>query len=275
MKSPPLVFLVTGCSTGIGRATAALAAERGHRVFAGARRLESLDGLPGNVERLSLDVTRRETIDFAVKEIVSQAGRIDVLVNNAGYGQMGTVEDVPLEKWKAEYEVNVFGLVAMTQAVLPLMRKQKSGTIVNIGSIAGLISYPFGGAYCSSKFAVEAISDALRLEVERFGIRVVLIEAGPITTRFNDRVEQEVDSLVRNAASGYHAEYERAFARFRKESTAGALPAGEVARVVLKAVSKRRPRARYLVTIPARLGAIGKRFLPGSLIDSLMRGKFR
>ena len=275
MKKPPLVFLSTGCSSGIGRAIAAMAAEEGHRVFAGARRPESLDGLPEGVERLALDVTDRGAIDRAVETIRAKAGRLDVLVNNAGYGQMGTVEDIPLEKWKAEFEVNVFGLIAMTQAVLPMMRKQRSGSIVNIGSIAGLISYPFGAAYCSSKFAVEAISDALRLEVERFGIRVVLIEPGPISTQFNDRVEREVDPLVHDDASAYHSQYERAFVRFRKESTVGALPASAVARVVLDAVTGKRPRARYLVTTPARLGAIAKRFLPGRVLDGVMRMKFR
>jgi NAD(P)-dependent dehydrogenase (short-subunit alcohol dehydrogenase family) len=206
---------------------------------------------------------------------VARAGRVDVLVNNAGYGQMGTVEDIPMAQWRAEYDVNVFGLIETTKAVLPLMRAQRSGYVVNISSIAGRIAYPFGGPYCSSKFAVEAISDALRLEVEPFGIRVVLIEPGPIRTRFNDRVEREVDALVQNTASPYHGRYESAFVRFRKETSLGALPPEAVARVVLKAVSTGKPRARYLVTAPAKVGAFAKRFIPDSLLDAAMRSKFR
>lgn len=275
MTDAPLVFLVTGCSSGIGRATALAAAAAGHRVFATARRLESIADLGSGIEPLALDVTDGEAIGRAVSEIVSRAGRIDVLVNNAGYGQMGTVEDITLARWRAEFDVNVFGLIAVTQAVLPRMRARRFGRVIHIGSIAGRIAYPFGAAYCASKFAVEAISDALRLEVERFGIRVVLIEPGPIHTHFGERVEREVEPLSRAEASPYHAWYEKAYARFRRESRVGALPAEAVARVVLRAATARRPRARYLVTWPAKLFAFVKRFLPDALMDAGMRAKFR
>jgi NAD(P)-dependent dehydrogenase (short-subunit alcohol dehydrogenase family) len=270
-----LVFLITGCSSGIGHAIAAAAVRRGHRVFATARHPESIADLGSTADTLSLDVTDSASIHAAAAEAVARAGRIDVLVNNAGYGQMGTVEDISMAQWRAEYDVNVFGLIETTKAVLPVLRRQQSGYIVNIGSIAGRIAYPFGGPYCSSKFAVEAISDALRLEVEPFGIRVVLIEPGPIRTRFNDRVKSEVDPLVHNPASPYHARYESAFERFRRESSMGALPPEAVARVVLKAVSMRKPRARYLVTAPAKIAAFAKRFIPDSLMDAVMRSKFR
>jgi NAD(P)-dependent dehydrogenase (short-subunit alcohol dehydrogenase family) len=144
-----------------------------------------------------------------------------------------------------------------------------------MGSIAGRIAYPFGGAYCASKFAVEAISDALRLEVERFGIRVVLVEPGPIRTHFGERVEAEVEPLAHDPESPYHAWYEKAFERFRRETRVGSLPPEAVARVVLEAATRRRPRARYLVTWPAKLFAFAKRIVPDSLLDAGMRSKFR
>jgi NAD(P)-dependent dehydrogenase (short-subunit alcohol dehydrogenase family) len=274
MRDRRRVFFVTGASSGIGRAIAEAAAAEGHRVLATSRRPESMEPVAG-AEMLALDVTDPASIARAVDQATANSGRIDVLVNNAGYGQMGTVEDIPMAKWRAEYDVNVFGLIETTKAVLPVMRQQRSGYVVNIGSIAGRIAYPFGGAYCSSKFAIEAITDALRLEVEPFGIRVVLIEPGAIRTRFNDRVEREVDPLVRDTASPYHARYERAFVRFRKESSTGALPPEAVARVVLRAVGKRKPRARYLVTAPAKIFAFAKRFVPDAMMDVAMRAKFR
>jgi len=275
MGSNPLVFLITGCSSGIGRATAAAAAAAGHRVFATARRTESLGDMGPRIEALPLDVTDEASIESAVSQAIARAGRIDVLVNNAGYGQMGTVEDIPIARWRAEFDVNVFGLIAVTQAVLPHMRARRTGRVVNIGSIAGRIAYPFGGAYCASKYAVEAISDALRLEVERFGIRVVLIEPGPVHTRFGERVETEVEPLAHDAGSAYHAWYEKAYARFRRESRVGALPPDAVARAVLRAATSRQPRARYLVTWPAKLFAFAKRIVPDAILDAGMRSKFR
>jgi NAD(P)-dependent dehydrogenase (short-subunit alcohol dehydrogenase family) len=272
-----LVFLVTGSSSGIGRAIAREAAAVGHRVFASARNPEDLAELsrPGVLEPIALDVTDAPSVTRALDTVRDRAGRLDVLVNNAGWGQMGAVEDVSIERWRALFEVNVFGLLRVTQAALPLMRSGGGGSIVNIGSIAGRISYPFGGAYCASKFAVEAISDALRLEVERFGIRVVLIEPGPIESRFAQRAEAEVQSLAADASSPYRDLYETAYERFRLETKAGALPPEAVARVVLKAAASRRPRARYLVTRPAKVFALAKRLLPDAVIDAGMRSKFR
>lgn len=277
MERKPLVFFITGSSSGIGRAIALGATDAGHRVFATARRPESLRDLERSerLEALELDVTQPETVRRAVGVARARAGRIDVLVNNAGWGQMGAVEDIPPEKWREEFDVNVFGLLNATREILPLMREQRGGTVVNIGSIAGRIAYPFGGAYCASKFAVEAISDALRLEVERFGIRVVLIEPGPITTRFPERAETEVSSITRNPSSPYHDLYDTAYSRFRRETKNGALPPEAVARIVLRAVAARRPRARYLVTRPAKIFALAKRFLPDRVLDFGMRAKFK
>lgn len=271
-----MIFLVTGCSSGIGRAIAEGAAAAGHYVFATARRPEQLADLakPGSIETLPLDVTSPESAARAIAGVVARAGRLDVLVNNAGYGQMGTVEDISIEKWKAEFDVNVFGLIRVTQLALPHLRRSR-GYIVNIGSIAGRISYPFGGAYCASKYAVEALTDALRLEVETFGVRVVLIEPGPITTKFKDRVETEIAPLLENSASPYHETYSRAYTAFRKETSRGALPPQAVARTVLKAVGRKRPATRYVLSAPARIVALARRFLPDTVLDAGMRRKFR
>jgi NAD(P)-dependent dehydrogenase (short-subunit alcohol dehydrogenase family) len=274
MARQPLVFLITGCSSGIGRAIASAAAGAGNRVFATARKPESLGELAG-VEALALDVTNPASIRKATEEALSRAGRIDVLVNNAGYGQMGTVEDLPVAKWREEFDVNVFGTVEMTQAVLPVMRRQGSGTVVMMGSIGGRISYPFGGAYCASKFALEAISDSLRLEVRPFGIRVVLLEPGPIDTRFAETAENRAEPFAADPRSPYHLAYANAFDLFHRETTAGALPPEAVAREVLRAVRTRNPPARILVTTPAKIGALAKRLLPDRLLDAGMRWKFR
>ena len=275
MPAAPKVFFITGCSSGIGRATAIAAADAGHRVFATARRPEAIADLGRGIETLPLDVTDSAAIHRAVGEAIARAGRIDVLVNNAGFGQMGTVEDIAIARWRAEFDVNVFGLIEVTQAVLPHMRARRSGCVVNIGSIAGRIAYPFGAAYCASKYAVEAISDALRLEVERFGIRVVLVEPGPIRTRFGDRVEHEVEPIAHDTESPYHAWYVKAFERFHRETRVGSLPPEAVARVVVDVAARRRPRARYLVTWPAKLFAFVKRVVPDALLDAGMRSKFR
>src|SRR5512134_883364 len=188
MERQGQVILVTGCSTGIGRATALEAAARGHRVFASARRPESVAGLAAKgITPVALDVTAPASIAEAVGEVLRSESRIDALVNNAGYGQYGAVEDVSPEEWRAQFEVNVFGALAVLRAVLPAMGRARGGTIVNVSSVAGRVAVPFAGAYSASKHALEAISDALRVELSPWGIRVVLVEPGPISTRFGDR----------------------------------------------------------------------------------------
>ncbi|HXM76193.1 MAG TPA: SDR family oxidoreductase, partial [Thermoanaerobaculia bacterium] len=191
------IVLVTGCSTGIGRAAAIEASERGHRVFATARDRADLAGLEGRkgLRTLALDVADSASISEAVATALAEAGRIDALVNNAGYGQYGAVEDVRVEDWRAQFEVNVFGAIAMIQAVLPSMRAAGSGTIVNVSSVVGKIAIPFAAPYGASKHALEAISDALRVEVAGFNVRVVLVEPGPIATKFGDRARAGVAKL--------------------------------------------------------------------------------
>lgn len=270
------IILITGSSSGIGRATASLAAARGHRVFATARVPEALADLsrPGSVDVLPLDVTDAASIERAVSEVLRRAGRLDALVNNAGYGQYGSLEDVTLPDWRRQYEVNVFGAVAAIQAVLPALRTSGGGTIVNVSSVAGKISIPFAAPYCSSKHALEAISDALRVEVAPFGIRVVVVEPGPIATRFGERARAEVKPFVQRPGP-YRAFYVEAERAMEEDFRSGQLPPDTVARVIVKAIESRRPKTRYGVTWMARLGIPARRFLPDRAFDRAMSSRLK
>src|SRR2546421_7312006 len=179
--------LVTGCSSGIGHATAELLAAEGWKVYATARRPETLEELKHKgCETLALDVTDEASMSAAVKAVTEAEGAVEVLVNNAGYSQSGAVEAVPIEQARRQFETNVFGLIRMCQLVLPGMRGQHWGKIVNVGSMGGKLTFPGGGLYHATKYAVEALSDALRFEVRGFGVDVILIEPGLIVTRFGE-----------------------------------------------------------------------------------------
>jgi NAD(P)-dependent dehydrogenase (short-subunit alcohol dehydrogenase family) len=247
------VILVTGCSTGIGRATAIEAAERGHRVFASARRREDIAELTAKgIETLALDVTDRASIREAVKTTLAMAGRIDALVNNAGYGQYGAIEDVSPEEWRAQFEVNVFGTVEVLREVLPGMRAARRGTIVNVSSLAGKVTVPFAGPYCASKHAIEAISDALRVELAPWRIRVVVVEPGPIGTRFGDR-SREAAARILATPGPYSRFYENAERASQKDFQRGRRKPETVARVIVRAIESRRPKTRYRVAPLARI----------------------
>ena len=269
------VILVTGCSSGIGRAAALALAERGHRVFASARNRNDLAELERhNLAAVALDVTDPATIAAAVETVLSRAGRIDVLVNNAGYGQYGSVEEVTTDEWRAQFEVNLFGAIAVTQAVLPAMRKQRRGTIVNVSSVAGKVAIPFAAPYCASKHALEAVSDALRVEIAPFGIHVVLVEPGPIETRFGDRARSGVAPML-SRPGPYRELYALAERAMDGEFQKGKLPAEEVARVIVDAIESERPRPRYPVGRIARALIALRRVLPDRWLDGQMRRALR
>jgi len=219
-------------------------------------------------------VTDAESVTRAVGEVLRRAGSLDALVNNAGYGQYGAAEEVPLAAWRRQFEVNVFGAVGVIQAVLPAMREAGRGTIVNVSSVAGKIAIPFASPYCASKHALEAISDGLRVEVAPFGVRVVLVEPGPIATRFDERALTEIQPIV-SRQGPYKAFYEVAEKAMASDFRRGQLPAAAVARVVLDAVEARRPKTRYTVTAMAKLGIPARRFVPDRLVDRAMRGRLR
>jgi NAD(P)-dependent dehydrogenase (short-subunit alcohol dehydrogenase family) len=268
------VILVTGCSSGIGRATALAAAERGHRVFASARRRTDLAELAARkIETVELDVTDGASADAAVGTVLGAAGRVDALVNNAGYGQYGAVEDVTLEEWRAQFDVNVFGAIRLLQAVLPPMREARKGTIVNVSSVAGKVTIPFAGPYCASKHALEAISDALRVEVAPWKIRVVVVEPGPIATHFGPRT-REVTARILQAHGPYSRFYANAERASEKEFQRGMRQPELVARVIVRAIESRRPKTRYRVAPMAKIlvplkGLASDRFLDRRLKRAL------
>jgi NAD(P)-dependent dehydrogenase (short-subunit alcohol dehydrogenase family) len=269
--------LITGCSTGIGRATAERLAARGWTVYATARRPETIEDLAGKgCKTLALDVTDEASMRAAVQAVEEAEGAVGVLVNNAGYSQSGALETIPLEQLRAQFETNVFGLLRMCQLVLPGMRRQRYGRIVNLSSMGGRLTFPGGGAYHGTKYAVEAISDVLRFEVAGFGVAVVLIEPGLIKTRFG---EAAVGSMSEIVGEGPYAEFNARVAA----TTAGAyegslsrLGAGPeaVARVIEKAVSRRRPRARYPVTASARVLLAQRALLPDRAWDAMVGTSF-
>jgi NAD(P)-dependent dehydrogenase (short-subunit alcohol dehydrogenase family) len=270
------VILVTGCSSGIGRATAIEAAARGHRVFASARNLNDLAELerPPRLEGLRLDVTDSSSIRAAIEQVASRAGRLDALVNNAGYAQYGAVEEVTDEQWRAQFDANLFGAIETTRAALPLMRRSGGGTLVMVSSVAGRLVIPFAAPYCASKHALEALADALRVELSAFGIRTVVVEPGPIDTRFDERARFLVTPLL-GRPGPYHELYAGAERAMDGDFQRGKRPASVVARVILDAIESRRPRPRYRVTSMARTLIPLSRLLPARWIDGLLRRSLR
>src|SRR5437588_298487 len=187
--------LVTGCSSGIGQATAARLAGDGWKVYATARRQETLGDLEQQgCETLALDVTDEDSMNAAVDKVIAAEGAVGVLVKNAGYSQSGAVEAIPVEQVRGQFETNVFGLIRMCQLVLPGMREQGWGKVVNIGSMGGRLTFPGGGIYHATKYAVEALSDALRFEVRGFGVDVILVEPGLIVTNFGEVASASVEA---------------------------------------------------------------------------------
>jgi NAD(P)-dependent dehydrogenase (short-subunit alcohol dehydrogenase family) len=264
--------LVTGCSSGIGRATAERLARGDWTVYASARRLESIAGLEAaGCRLLRLDVTDEDSMRAAVEEIERAEGALGVLVNNAGYSLNGAVESVAIEDARRQFETNLFGPARLTQLVLPGMRRQGWGRIVNVSSMGGRLTFPGGGWYHASKHALEALSDALRFEVQGFGIHVVVIEPGLIRTEF-------AETAVGSIPVG-----EEPYGRFNAAvgaATAGAYDSGgfgrlgggpdTVARAIERALSAKRPRTRYRVTPSAKLFLTLRRLLPDRGWDALV-----
>ena len=272
--------LITGCSSGIGHATAARLAENGWTVYATARNADKLTELAGKGCRtLSLDVEDEDSMKAAVAEVEQAEGAVGVLINNAGYSQSGAVESVPMDKVRKQFDTNVFGLVRMTQLVLPGMRRQGWGRIVNLSSMGGKLVFPGGGYYHATKYAVEAISDALRYEVKGFGVGVVLIEPGLIVTNFGGTA---AGSIGNGSEEGQADAYEK-FNKAVGDATAGIYegpaaklggPPEAVAKVIDKAISSKRPRPRYTVTPSAKLLMTQRRLMTDRMWDRMMRTQF-
>lgn len=265
------VVLITGCSTGIGRALVGECAARGHKVIATARRPESLDDLCGeNVRALALDVTDTGSIDAAVQDILSNEGRIDTLVNNAGYGQMGPMLDVSLEQLRGQYETNVVGLMAVIKAVAPHMIKKRSGCIANVGSVSGILATPFAGTYCSSKAAVHLISDALRMELAPFGVHVVIIRPGGVQSSIGETAA----SFLALAENSLYEPVRANIERRAKASQEGATPASETARDIADGIFAAEPPHIIPTGTGAKKFPAYKRWIPGKRLDKMLSQRF-
>ena len=265
--------LVTGCSSGIGRATALTLVRAGFPVWASARRTAGLGELKqAGCRVVELDVTDGQSRVAAVREVEAEHGSVGVLVNNAGHGGGGPVEEVTMDLVREVFDTNVFGLIRMCQLVLPGMRAQCSGMIVNLGSAAGLVTPPTGCPYAMTKYALESLCDALRLEVAPFGIRVVLIEPGAVRTQFlanSELRKPEADDDGPYAV--FKANVEKMTAHAHRDQARGVLTADDVAKVILKAMTTRRPKARYKVGPQARLAPVARQLLGDRGWDAFMR----
>lgn len=264
------VALVTGGSSGIGEATARALLAKGFTVYAVARRVERMSALESEgVHVFAMDVTDDASMVAGIERIITEQGRIDVLVNNAGYGSYGAVEDVPIDEARRQFEVNVFGLARLVQLVTPHMRSRRSGRIINISSIGGKFYEPFGAWYHATKFAVEGFSDSLRMELRPFGIQVVLIEPGPIRTEWNEIAR---DSLLERSGDGAYADWARkahgVMERFDEPSRASSPE--EVADKIVKAALAKRPAARYPVGRGARVITTSRDLLPDRVFDEVV-----
>ena len=277
---PPSIsksVLITGCSTGIGRATAEHLAARGWNVYATARKPESIADLAARgCKTLALDVCDDASMRTAVETVERAEGSVGVLINNAGYGLEGAFEEVPMADIRRQFETNVFGLIAMTKLVLPAMRRQRWGRIVNLSSMGGKLTFPGGAYYHATKHAVEALSDALRFEVKGFGIDVIVIQPGPIKTRFGDTAVGSIAMPKDSPYANFNAVLEK---QIREAYEGGpmarfAAPPTAVAEAIEKAITATNPKTRYKVTLAARVLMGLRSVLPDRAFDSFLRTQF-
>ena len=262
--------LVTGASSGIGEETARTLHKLGYTVYAAARRTDRLKQLTAiGIHALTMDVTDDESMSSGIEKIITETGRIDVLVNNAGYGSYGAIEDVSLDEARRQFEVNVFGLARLIQLVLPHMRAQRSGTIINISSMGGRLTTPLGGWYHATKYAVEALSDALRMETAPFGIDVVVIEPGGIRTEWSGIAADHLEETAEGSA--YASQIKAVANSMRSESTnKRQSPPSVIADTVEKIVTARKPRTRYVVGFAAKPLVTLRRILPDRAFDRVI-----
>ena len=269
--------LISGCSTGIGRATALHLAKGRYKVYATARREESIADLAGQgCTVLALDVCDEASMRAAVARVEAAEGAVGVLINNAGYGSEGPVEEVPMDEVRRQFETNVFGLLRLTQLCLPGMRRQRWGKVINLSSMGGRLTFPGGGVYHATKYAVEALSDALRFEVAGFGVDVVVVEPGAIRTEFGNTAIARVDAL---GGSADYATFREALKHNIRDAYDGRLAAladgpEAVAKAIERSLAARRPRTRYVVTAGARLMIGLRRWLPDRAFDAFLRTQF-
>ena len=267
----PKIVLITGCSSGIGAALAQEFHQRGHRVIATARRIDSLQGLAAQgLRTLTLDVNEAPSIASALASVQSEFNRIDILINNAGYGQFGAIMDAEPDDLRRQFETNVFAPVALSRAALALLRNSGAGCIVNIGSISGLVTTPFAGVYCASKAALHALSDAMRLELAPFGLHVVTVQPGGIASGFGAAGEAQ----VRLPAGSLYAPIARYVLGRAQASQRGATPAADFAREVADHLLQANPPAVCRTGAQSTRLPLLKRWLPTRVLDRKLQKLF-
>lgn len=267
------IIFITGCSSGIGFDTVFALKKRGHRVIASCRKQEDVNHLLHlGIEALVMDVNDSTSIQNSFAQLLSMtSNQLDVLINNAGYGQAGALEDITRDVLRQQFETNVFGLLELTNLAIPVMRQQGQGRIINISSILGIISMPFRGAYNASKYAVEGLSDTLRLELSSSGIHVVTIEPGPIESRFRDNVVDNSLLHIDMKKSYFKKQYEAMLTSYKATKTNSIFTkkADAVINRLIHAIEAKKPRAKYPVTFPAHLFIFLKRICSTKLLDKL------
>jgi len=267
-------ILITGCSTGIGLHLAQSLQHEGYIVYASARKQSDVDTLTQlGLRCLQLDVADSASIQTATKILLKETnGKIFALINNAGFGQAGAVEDLRREVLREQFETNLFGLVELTNSLLPYMHQQKSGRVIQISSVLGFVAMPFRGAYIASKFALEGISDTLRMELKDTNIHVSLIEPGPITSHFRQNSLKLFNKNIDSLNSRFHTKYESTIKRLETKGPAVpfTLEPEAVTKKVLVVLNSSKPRSRYYVTFPTYLFAYLKRILPTSMLDKIL-----
>jgi len=268
------VAVVTGSSSGIGLETSLLLARTGIRTYATVHKIDNARELVDIIEKerdtlpleiLQLDVTDENSVKTAIDGIVNESGRIDILVNNAGYGLIGALEDIPMEEVRAHFNTNLFGVIRVIQSVLPIMRRRKNGTIVNIGSMGGRIAFPLSSTYSGTKFALEGLSESLSYEVEQFGIKVILIEPGVVRTNFGKSMKKIDKTTETNSPYSKLLEIREANRKERLQTSS--ISQAEVAKVILQAITSAEPEARYVV------GEDAKKLLASK--NSMTDGEFK
>jgi short-subunit dehydrogenase len=265
------VVLVTGASSGLGASTARMLVSRGYRVAGAARRTDLVERLPG-VLPVHLDLADDDSIERAVEQVEQQLGPVGILINNAGYGEFGSIEETPIELARRQFEVNVFGLIRLTQRVIPSMRDASAGRIVNVSSLAGEFSSPLGGWYHASKFALEALSDSLRAELRPFGITVAVVQPGPVRTAWHEEAMQRLEAT---SGDGPYREMAGAVARYHRATQATAITSDvdSVAAAIVEAATAERPRTRSRIGRGASIAVTLSR-LPDRVFDAMTRRQF-